>query len=634
MVLATYRELGTLTSPNHALEVNGMAFIFNVEGGSGDTFVPFEIYSDYSGTTDTTLGRSRQLRFRVNALNGQMAPSGNSSIATCDMGINYEADYFFITRPTIEISRPHGDFVIDYLGNVGINTTQPSGYNLRVDGTADISTLSSSTSTTDTLTVNTSLTSQGVLEAGGNVIFSSNSSNDNVAIDIGDGRYFSAPLLYWGQSAAQVASLLNGPSGLNATLSVGDSSETLGVNARYIRTLNPSDATAFAGTTPSAGWVETVNLLALGDAEFQTHVGIGASPGGTSGLTISSDATTQRGLKHLYGIVEQYEYMDSLGGLHFIPTALNVQNTMSFNVGSMSNPQRDVSVWTNSGFFIPDLSGAYDTFSLIQPNVIDATTYPVLNFMTGREGVSYLAWAAIGVEEGDSQTGNARFSHITQNNDTSYALRQTASGATYVNVPTGQTGYLNVNNTKVMDWDSAGIDVNGTILFTSTAAGIRAVTGDYGSVQTEGSKNGWAGYSIGGYATFMSNASTTGIYNDAQNEWMLTCDHNGACNLYHDNTNRFWTTSNGAYVNTVINVGSTIQVGGQNIFNGSTQFIGAGGVNTAGAISTSSTITATGAVSTLRHPCRPLGTSTRMGCTREEDLPLSTRVTNLLEQAE
>ena len=608
MSQATYREIGTLTNPNHALEVNGMALFVNVEGGSGDTFVPLEVYSDYSGTTDTTLGRSRQLRFRVKALNGVMAPSGNSSIATCDMGINYMADYFFITRPTIEISRPHGDFTIDYLGNVGINTIDPQGYNFRVSGTGSVDDLTAGVATVGTATINTSLTSDTFFEANGDFLITPNSANDNVAISLGDSRYFSAPLLFWGQMAAQVAALLNGPSGIHATLSVGDTTTSLGANITYLRTINPADATAFSGTQPSPGWVETTNLLCLADAKFDTNIGLGVDPAGVDGLTILSDATTTRGVKHVYGLVQQFEQLDSLGGFHILPTALNVQNTMSYNIGSMTYPQRWVTAWTNSGFYIPDLSGSYDTFSILQPNTVDPQTYPTMNLVANRSsGIAYIAKSVIGIHEGSSQTNNARFSQIDNNTDTGYCLRQQSDGTTHMNVPTSRKGYLRVNDVTTMDWDSAGIEVTGTIIFNASTHGLTAVTGDYGTVQTTGAAGGYDGFSCKGATVFMSNGSIAGIYNDTNNEWMVKCNHNGDVCLYYNGNVKLCTTNTGVSITGNTTISGNTTVGGTLGVSGATSLSST--LSVTGATTMSSTLTVAGATQ-VNNTFRATGATT------------------------
>ena len=74
---------------------------------------------------------------------------------------------------------------------------------------------------------------------------------------------------------------------------------------------------------------------------------------------------------------------------------------------------------------------------------------------------------------------------------------------------------------------------NNDVIFNGTVKlggshGLRTVTGQYGSVQTVGSNNGWAGYSIDGRYALM--ASTThnagyGMYDDVHNRWMIYTKH-------------------------------------------------------------------------------------------------------------
>ncbi len=76
------------------------------------------------------------------------------------------------------------------------------------------------------------------------------------------------------------------------------------------------------------------------------------------------------------------------------------------------------------------------------------------------------------------------------------------------------------------------------------------VSGDYGSIQIDyGAHSGWEGYSIGGHSVFMSNGSTTGLYNDTNNEWLVECVHNGAVLLHHNGSSKLDTLSNGVSIN-------------------------------------------------------------------------------------
>ena len=85
-----------------------------------------------------------------------------------------------------------------------------------------------------------------------------------------------------------------------------------------------------------------------------------------------------------------------------------------------------------------------------------------------------------------------------------------------------------------------------------SSRGIRAVSGQYGTIQTTGTgvTDGWEGYSIDGRYVFMSKDNGgCGIYNDVNNEWMIYCRQNAEVELYHDNTVRLETSSSGVTVN-------------------------------------------------------------------------------------
>ena len=80
---------------------------------------------------------------------------------------------------------------------------------------------------------------------------------------------------------------------------------------------------------------------------------------------------------------------------------------------------------------------------------------------------------------------------------------------------------------KGYKYNSNDVTFNGTVKL-GGSHGLRTVTGQYGSVQTVGSNNGWAGYSIDGRYALM--ASTThnagyGMYDDVHNRWMIYTKH-------------------------------------------------------------------------------------------------------------
>jgi hypothetical protein len=94
------------------------------------------------------------------------------------------------------------------------------------------------------------------------------------------------------------------------------------------------------------------------------------------------------------------------------------------------------------------------------------------------------------------------------------------------------------------------IDTTGVRLGDTGNGYFQPVSGNYGSVQIDGGAHtGWEGYSIGGRAVFMhNNSTTTGLYNDVDNEWLVNCTHNGPVYLYHNGTWKLQTSSTGVTV--------------------------------------------------------------------------------------
>jgi hypothetical protein len=94
------------------------------------------------------------------------------------------------------------------------------------------------------------------------------------------------------------------------------------------------------------------------------------------------------------------------------------------------------------------------------------------------------------------------------------------------------------------------VDTTGVRLGDTGNGYFQPVSGDYGSIQIDGGAHGtWEGYSIGGRAVFMHNNTTsTGIFNDVDNEWLILCTHNAAVSLYYNGVAKLATTNTGVSV--------------------------------------------------------------------------------------
>ena len=111
------------------------------------------------------------------------------------------------------------------------------------------------------------------------------------------------------------------------------------------------------------------------------------------------------------------------------------------------------------------------------------------------------------------------------------------------------------------------VDTTGVRLGDTGNGYFQPVSGDFGSIQIDGGAHGgYEGYSIGGIATFMTNStSSMGLYNDANNQWVVRGTLNGTSELYYAGTSKLQTTSAG------VNVTGTAEVDTLQFSDGSTQ---------------------------------------------------------------
>ena len=125
-------------------------------------------------------------------------------------------------------------------------------------------------------------------------------------------------------------------------------------------------------------------------------------------------------------------------------------------------------------------------------------------------------------------------------------------------------GWLRINNTSEFTngvYTPGNFRVDGVMRVDSTR-GITDVTGQYGTIQTNGSGVGnWEGYSIDGRAVFMHDGGTgTGLYNDVNNHWILYAVHNAAADLRYAGSAKITTTSTGVSVSGDVNSTSDIKL--------------------------------------------------------------------------
>ncbi|MAS86428.1 MAG: hypothetical protein CMH30_00415, partial [Micavibrio sp.] len=150
----------------------------------------------------------------------------------------------------------------------------------------------------------------------------------------------------------------------------------------------------------------------------------------------------------------------------------------------------------------------------------------------------------------DYAGGDSKTAGIFSYNDLLYFRRHTAVTDVY------EQNMMNLNLTSGDLTMVGNVRADGGRVYLSGATNYLSspVTGQYGSVQINGAGlNNYEGYSIDGRVVFMHDGGTTsGIYNDVNNQWMLLAYLNGEIQLTYAGTWRLRTTTSGVEVNNTL----------------------------------------------------------------------------------
>ncbi len=204
--------------------------------------------------------------------------------------------------------------------------------------------------------------------------------------------------------------------------------------------------------------------------------------------------------------------------------------------------------WSYPQVVVRDFQGGYAT------NIDEWADGWSLSFVTSFGTVDHTRATSgprIGNEAGDV---SVRRDLYLEGNSTRSQIGMKANGAirgyVYAN-SSNDIGFLD----NSAHWAIRHINHSGTQFRQNNAIiasiGAGQVGGDYGSMVVNDTKNGWGGYSINNRVVFMHNNSTTsGIYNDVNNHWMIKTINEGQTELYHNGTKKLETTSGGVLINT------------------------------------------------------------------------------------
>jgi hypothetical protein len=131
-------------------------------------------------------------------------------------------------------------------------------------------------------------------------------------------------------------------------------------------------------------------------------------------------------------------------------------------------------------------------------------------------------------------------------NPTGLRLGQYTSTIGYIQAPAGG---------RIAMWNDgtgeiASFNDDNSVSFGTGAGGLNGgVTGEFGAIQTTGSKGGYGGISMdGNFALMNSGSAHVGLYDDINNEWIWLAYPNSRISLYYNGVSKFSTESYGAYV--------------------------------------------------------------------------------------
>jgi hypothetical protein len=114
-----------------------------------------------------------------------------------------------------------------------------------------------------------------------------------------------------------------------------------------------------------------------------------------------------------------------------------------------------------------------------------------------------------------------------------------------------------------------GVNSEGNQNTTGYAAGMTTPSGTFGTIQTNWSGTGWAGYSINGHWVFMgkdeSSDRVCGIYNNAVGHWMFRVKRGERVYLYHNNSIKLQTESYGVSIRSTSDITERIDLDPNNI---------------------------------------------------------------------
>lgn len=281
----------------------------------------------------------------------------------------------------------------------------------------------------------------------------------------------------------------------------------VGGNLKFV--VNQTNATA-AGNVPTINGTLALTLASGGTATFGSSTAVQVSIDTSDALDFTANsANDDRGISFNGRAALTADYNDGY---------LRLNNSSEFTAGVYIANYLGIAAGANTTyrFTIGSSSDA--------KMVLSNSTNPYIRFQENTVDKYYIQWnAALSAPTHVNQGGTY---HYFDNSTTTNALILRTSGT--------NRGWFyadNSNNVGILDeggsWAVKHVNDSHTEFYDAGesmfAIGVGGVTGEYGSVQTNGGgKNTWEGYSINGRAVFMHDGGNAwGIYDDVNNEWLI-----------------------------------------------------------------------------------------------------------------
>jgi hypothetical protein len=281
----------------------------------------------------------------------------------------------------------------------------------------------------------------------------------------------------------------------------------IGGNLKFV--VNQTNSTA-GGSNPTINGTLALTLASGGTATFGTSTAVQISVDTSDALDFTANSTNDdRGISFNGRAAVTADYNDGylrLNNSSEFSNGVYIANYLGIAAGANTSYRLTVGSSTDAKMV---LSGASNPYIRFQENTVDKY---------------YIQWNA----------SLAAPTHVNQGGTYHYFDNSTTTNALILRTSGTNRGWFyadNTNNVGILDeggsWAIKHVNDSHTEFYDANesmfAVGVGGVSGDYGSVQTNGGgKNSWEGYSINGRAVFMHDGGNSwGIYDDVNNEWMI-----------------------------------------------------------------------------------------------------------------